>query len=143
MTSIFYKPILTAIAFSFLLQGCWTFESNIKVKDVLFDDFKIIEDKNDEKAGSVLVLNYDEVFFQTIAERCREIYFDSTGIYIKSQKIDTDTVTSYSHIKVLSLAAGDKDAVFEKEELSFESYNKKIKNCKKCIKRSYRSVTTD
>jgi hypothetical protein len=135
--SYFHKLIHLLIAFPLLLQACWAFESNIKEKDVLYDNFKIIEDQNDEKAGIMLVLNHDEVYYNTVEERCKEIYFDSANIYVKSAKTDFDTTSVYSHVKILSFSTGDKDAVFQKRELDISEFNKSVKRCVRCTKRTY------
>jgi len=55
VASVFYRLIFVSVVFCLVLQACWTSESGVKVKDVLLDNFKIIKDKNDEKAGFVRV----------------------------------------------------------------------------------------
>jgi len=138
VTSAIYKLIFIAAVFCLTLQACWTFESSIKVKDVLFDNFKIIEDKNDEKAGFVLVLNHDEEFFETIEEHCQEIFFDSVNIYVKSiSNPPIDSSFKYHYIKVISRTLENKKADFKNQELTLSEFNWRVEKCNKCVKKNY------
>jgi len=136
--SILYSPIFVSIVFCLLFQACWTNEAGFNEKDTLFDNFKVVEDPHNLDAGLLLVENFDEGLYETIAEHCQEIYFDSTNIYVKSiSNPPVDSSFKYHYIKVKSQAIGDKKSVFENRELTFSDYNRGVWKCKRCVKKSY------
>src|SRR5687768_5351707 len=136
--SVFNNCLFIFITTGLILQSCWTFDSSIKIEDEILNNFKIIQDKDNERAGFVLVLNYDEEFFETIVENCLVVYSDSVNIYVKSNwNAPVDSSAKYYQIEILSDVTENKRANFKNQELTAYEYKKKIDACIGCVKRSY------
>jgi hypothetical protein len=132
-----YLLILLCIG-CFPLQSCWTGDAEFNVKDVLTDNFQVVEDPANLGAGILLVQNFEDGLYETIEEHCQEIYFDSVSIYVKSfSNPPVDSSFRYHHIKILSNEGDDKKTTLENQELSLSEFNKKVGSCKSCSKKNY------
>lgn len=133
MKQLFQWPHFLLVAFS---QGCWTSENDIVEVNKLVGNFNVVYNKNDEKAGYMLSLNVDNGLYQYIEKRCENIYFDSTEIFVKYTWHDADSTSHYSRIKILT----NEKVPYQKQELSFEDFHKRLKLCKGCTEIKYDKI---
>jgi hypothetical protein len=115
-----------------------TGENPIKIIDDLTAEFKIITDENGEDAEFILALNYDETFFQTIEDRCKLVYFDSTRIYVKSNwNPASDHAIDFHEIIIKPALQGHNKSSFTKRKLLETEFNVLVQACATCQFKDY------
>jgi hypothetical protein len=136
---LFFFRYVKYFIFAILLESCWTGESPIKVKDDLGGGFKIIENETNPQGEFILALNHDEVFYQTIEQRCKLIYFDSAKIYVKSNwNPASDRAISYHEVRIDSPGADSHTVTsFIKNELTQSEFERLVKECNTCSVKDY------
>jgi hypothetical protein len=120
-----------ALLILIFLQSCGFLESNsIKEEYTVFDNFKVIENKNQGKPNIQIVLNYEDNFFDIIEDNCVEIHNDSINLFVKSIKFDS--VFGYYHIQLLQPTKNGEKALFKKTEIKEVDFKQIINKCQKC-----------